>query len=517
VKKKTSAIATLWIGVNDMDHDMQNDMRLLADIFPDVPSPSQPAWQLVNDKLMAAVAEQSETPSFRGNRRRQRTLVWSAAFVTAAAAALIVTVLIPGATARPRTIQSDWQLVSDIVSVGYQPDSTIASAHSITCPSASTCYVVTDSEVANPGLVNGAGPAHNEIPTPTSGEVTTNGGATWQTLGLPSGLFLDTNFSCPTVTTCMVGAVPLSETDSTPTTQLLLTSTNGGTKWTEQSVSIPADPGPDPSILKAGQGGTWSQLQCFDASTCLAFGLTPYGLAEQGGPGVEPVNQTVVMRTDDGGQNWTTNDLPWVTTPSGSSAWSNAEAANFSCANEQTCIGLAGVLGALVDGTQPISTFEWRTTDGGATWTNTWINQPFLDGGWQPLTCADSTHCLAIGTSSASTNSTSSALLRTTDGGATWQLVLLTAGGIRFTESVTCNTANECWAGGRTRTGTSVILASADGGTTWTSQTVPPDVQSVGVVACPTLRTCYAVATTTAQQETTELLINVANVAGTAT
>lgn len=69
---------------------------------------------------------------------------------------------------------------------------------------------------------------------PTSGEVTTNGGTTRQSLGLPAGIIPNTAFSCPEPTACIVGGIPLASwTSAVPAIQLLLTTTDGGATWDE--------------------------------------------------------------------------------------------------------------------------------------------------------------------------------------------------------------------------------------------------------------------------------------------
>lgn len=480
---------------------MDDDLQVLVDVFPGVPPPDEDAWQLVRQRMAAAAAAESQLGRERARRaRRRRYVVWSA-IVGSAAAVLIAGLLATnGATPpTPQTRHAGWRLVSSI-GISYRSTIAVVAPSNLTCPTPSTCYVVTYQEVAVPRLQSGgAGPTHNEVSMPTSGEVTTDGGLTWRPLELPSGVRLDTGFSCPTATTCMVGAIPLAAAvGPAQRTQLFLATTDGGTTWTEQEVSILPDPGPDPALLTPGQDGTWMQLDCFNATTCLAFGLTPYGLAEQGGPTTH-VTQTVVMRTDDGGKSWKTQDLPWEPTPSGGTAWSNAQPATFSCTSSQTCLGLASVMGGFSadSGRQPTYTLEWLTVDGGTTWTNSWVSRQTIAGEGRALTCVDPSHCLAIGKSSGTHSP--SVVLRSDDGGSTWQSALLPTGTTTFVDSVSCSTSQDCWAAGYVQRGqgaAGVIFASTDGGVTWATQAVPSDVLAVSDMTCPTVTTCFAVATT---------------------
>lgn len=431
--------------------------------------------------------------------RRRRRVVWvSGVLATAVAAALAVIALLPAATPPSPVRSPAWRLLSSI-GTAFAADASAGSPNAITCPTTSTCYVVTESLVITHQLESGgAGPDHNEIPFPTGAEVTQDGGTSWHALPVPSGVDISTSFACPSATTCLAGARPLSSLlTGPPSGPMVIRTTDGGATWSETAVSIPADPGPDPGLISGHQDQGLTRLICFSSLTCIAFGMTPYGLAEGGSTGHTHVTQTVVLRTADGGSHWSTYDLPWVPTPSGTPAWSNAEHATFSCPNASTCIGLAGVWSrgssGSSTGVQPASILEWRTENGGATWTHSWVAQfPGSAGDGAHLACADASHCLAF--TEPTTLGGGYEMLSTSDGGASWATSEPLAGtGITVT-SVSCRSATECWVAGTQKGETpgGVILLTTDGGSTWTSQPIPPTL-SVENVTCRS-STCYAMA-----------------------
>lgn len=459
-----------------------------------------PATQQMLDDPEQATSRHAASRWRARHQRRVVAGVFGAA-VTAVAAVLIVIALLPTTPPRSPVRSPAWRLVSSF-GTQYAAVAGAGSTEAATCPTTSTCYVVTDSLVVEPGLDSGgAGPNHNEVPTPTGAEVTHDGGTSWHALDVPPDVDITTSFTCPGATTCLAVAHSLSSDLTGPRSPpMVLRTTDGGTTWTEASVSIPADPGPDPALVSGGQSSSLDQLICFSARTCIGFGTTPYGLAEGGSTGHTHVTQTVVLRTADGGVHWSLDDLPWVPTPSGAPAWSNAAAATFSCPDATTCIGLAGVWSAPSGstGNQASALLEWRTEDGGATWTHSWVAQFSGTGGaGAHVTCADASHCLAFtGPATPTTRGPGYEMLSTSDGGASWVTSEPLAGtGVTVT-SVSCQTADDCWiAGGHAQKGETpggVIMVTTDGGSTWTTEPVPPTL-SVQDVTCQS-SACYAVA-----------------------
>lgn len=82
-----------------------DDLRLLADVFPDVPPPGEHAWQLATDRLAAALATEHGEKYVRARPpRRRRVLVWSAIAVPAVAVLVVLgLVVVPGRGQMPST------------------------------------------------------------------------------------------------------------------------------------------------------------------------------------------------------------------------------------------------------------------------------------------------------------------------------------------------------------------------------------------------------------------------------
>jgi hypothetical protein len=111
--------------------------------------------------------------------------------------------------------------------------------------------------------------------------------------------------------------------------QLLVSTNNGGASWTTHQVPMPPVEGTDSSLNQAMAGlqGALDDLDCFSASSCIAFGTTPTGQPEGGSNGTSFISLTVAMRTDDAGATWSTYVFPWSATPSGAPGWSDEEVA----------------------------------------------------------------------------------------------------------------------------------------------------------------------------------------------
>jgi photosystem II stability/assembly factor-like uncharacterized protein len=499
---------------------MNEDLELLARAFESDDAPSQDDWDRVFEQVgRAAATEHTYRSSTEKIVRLPRRRAAMAVIVVSAAAALIAAaaIVLPhkSPSGSPAVI-SDWSLASSIQSASFQSTTGASDPYAITCPSPTTCYTVVSTLVALPGTSGGTGNQGDEFPLPTTIEVSKDGGSSWQPLTLPAGIWLDTAITCPSVSTCMIGAespiVGAGQPDG-DVHQLFLESTDGGAQWSEQIVPIPPLPGPFENLVtQNGDIGSWNQLQCFSASTCFAFGTVPSGVEAEPVDSGNPVVRTEFMRTDDGGSSWTTYDFPWIATPSGAPAWSNAEQGSFTCASQSFCVGLVQVFSAPSDGAQVISTLEWVSRDRGETWTHSWEPYPIADDGG--LTCTSGFDCAAVGADSdIGATSAGTNVIETVDGGATWKLAQIPMGRETQLSSVSCPTTVNCWAAGsKTLQGytSAVILQSSDGGMTWVTDTVPTDVDWVGVIDCPSSESCYAVAASTDSNTITneQILVN---------
>ncbi len=400
---------------------------------------------------------------------------------------------------------SAWRLVSSVgpqirpfESTGTNPQG----LHSLTCPTARICYLIS-STTSTGGL-------------PDAVFRSTDGGISWLPISLPPGVFLDTSFSCVSGTECMVGAEAGmgSAIDGSNVAQLLLATNDGGASWITHRVPMPPIMGADAVLnqtISSLQGRLYD-LDCSGPKSCIGFGTTPTGQAEGGSGGKDPISQTVAMRTDDGGATWNTHVFPWSTTPSGSPGWSNEQHATFSCPTEQSCVGLAEVLaapdyshtfqvnGSTYRGGQLSSLLEFRTSDGGADWSQSWVSG--VQGHLDALTCPDQVHCFAVAQIGEDTPDGPTDVLTTSDGGATWksqQLFPTQNPGWDAVRSISCPSATTCWTAGSEQSSTDPSLsegsmfATQNGGQTWLPVTLPAGLGSVSEVDCVSEQACLAI------------------------
>jgi photosystem II stability/assembly factor-like uncharacterized protein len=428
-------------------------------------------------------------------------IVVIAAFVIAPSSAVSKrTTTVPARRTPSQTpVEMGWRLVSEVDTGVHSFSGSGASPgglQDLTCPTARACYL---------GSATGGG-----LPSNVAYR-STDGGATWQEIKLPSGLFQDTPFSCFNATSCMVGAEAGfgSGVGGSNVPQVLLSTTDGGATWTSRHVPMPPITGTDAALNQAISGlqGHLDQVFCFSATTCVVFGTTPTGEPEGGSNGTNFVSETVAMRTDDSGVTWTSHIFPWSPTPSGSPGWSNEEHATFSCPTQDSCIGLATVSGAPdltpaarsagTYGNQPSTLLEIRMTSGGSAWRQQWILG--LDGG-NILTCSDQLHCMANGVGTASDPT---GVLTTSDGGGTWtaQPVFPSANpNWDSVDSISCATSTTCWIAGAGQSPTNgtqplgVIFLTQNGGRTWLPVQLPSGLGGVSRIDCNSDSSCLAIA-----------------------
>jgi hypothetical protein len=467
----------------------------------------------VTGSSRSGVSDLDETHSTNG--RHQWTGPWT--WAVAAAAILLVIGLgsafvVAGGGGRPlRTnpttspTSSVWRLVSSVgpevrpfESTGDNPQG----LHSLTCPTARICYLI-----SSPSSTGGF---------PDAAIRSMDGGMSWLPISLPSGVFLDTSFSCVNGTDCMVGAEAGigSAVNGSNVAQLLLATNDGGASWITHQVPMPPIMGADAALnqtISSLQGRLYD-LHCFSSKSCVAFGTTPADQAEGGSDGKDPISQTVAMRTGDGGTTWSTYVFPWSTTPSGAPGWSNEQRATFSCPTEQSCVGLATVLaavdyshtfqvnGSTYRGGQASSLLEFRTSDGGANWSQSWVSgvQAFVE----TLTCPDQNHCFAVAQIGEYAPPGPTEVLTTSDGGATWeprQLFPSQNPGWDSVSSISCPSVAACWIAGSEQSSTDpshsegAMFATQDGGQTWLPVQLPTGLGSVNQVDCVSARSCLAI------------------------
>jgi len=378
--------------------------------------------------------------------------------------------------------------------------STPQGSNRLTCPTSEVCYL----ESTN--FVVGGGDS-----TVTKIYKTTDGGADWIALAIPSVGSANTALSCSSISVCSVGFFGVPQTSPTGqfargTLQSMLTTTDGGATWKRHVVRIPPVLSDDP-VLNASLTnvqGQWSQLQCFSALSCIAVAEVPSDQPQEpfGGGGDLGVLRNVIMRTNDGGARWTSTVLPWSRAKDGSPGWSNAQIMVLSCASESKCLGLSTVLHSDVHNTQTSSVKVWRSSDGGLTWQSSWAPAPAAASPTSGLTCLSTFHCYATVVTGNAIGGKPE-VMTTSDGGATWRFESPSvAGATRFDlelQSVSCARTSTCWVAGEERlvgttTWHAAMWVTSDFGKRWASVSLPKGLGIVFQVVCNAPSSCLAVA-----------------------
>lgn len=243
---------------------------------------------------------------------------------------------------------------------------------------------------------------------------TSDGGRTWESRDSGAGTWY--GVSCASPATC----VTVGAGGSTASTS------NGGATWTERA---------------SGQSQNLYGVSCPTAATCFAVGA--------GGR---------IVRTIDGGETWTSQ-----------TSGTTRELGAVSCPTVNVCYAVGETDG--VNGTI-------RTTkNGGVTaWTGQTSPTPWLHL-WG-VSCANATHCWAVG------------LYKTvaTTNGVTWTSQQ-TGGSTTTLDAISCPTDTSCVAGG----GSGALLSTNTGGlTAWVEEDAGTTETLYGV-SCPDPADCWAV------------------------
>jgi len=457
---------------------MNDELVLLGKVIPEGQEPDETAWRRVRVELATAIAEERNMaakrvePVPRRSRGHRRFLVRGiAAATTSVAAAVLVLVLVvapgsrtgnqaPSASSRAGKPSMTWHLAGVLRSpAAFHPDAGLFEPAAIDCPAINVCYVFMASVVvANRNLQSFV-------------YVTRDGGRTWARFPLPTGVALNVGGeepSCPTVDACMVEA-DYQPSFGPPTGTYLLTTTNGGKGWTVQPMSVPRD-------------SNVSDPHCFTVEICYALGFVPRPKGLGGGW------ETAFMRTDDWGKSWTVQRLPWTGTPSARQAatFYDGYVTFLSCVSESRCLGFANGIGVQAK-TDRVVTMEWRTDDGGRTWSGKWISE----GGPDNLSCWNELDCAALGSLRNTTD-----VLTTDNDGSSWHAG--PAPKSAWLSSMTCLNPGVCLVAGAVADGNGgrvVFYMSTDGGRTWSGPATLPEGPLVALnIDCATSTVCYAVA-----------------------
>ncbi len=374
----------------------------------------------------------------------------------------------------------------------------------MTCPTSQVCYIESTNSTTSESASTSVTLVFKSV----------DGGASWKPLSLPAAGSPDTPFSCSSESVCSVGVQSGPVYSQTPlhkgTVQSILTTTDGGSTWTSHVVAINPILGGDPSLDASLQGvqGSWDQLQCFSATSCVAVALAPSDQPEQpfaGVPGSPGVLRTVVMSTSDGGSTWDSSVIPWSTAFDGSPGWSNAQEMTLSCATISDCVGLTTVFHSVVDNSQTARVKVWRSVDAGSTWQTNWLPASVEASGLR-LSCPTVSDCYATVVVGTNVSSGTSEVMATHDGGMTWTFVTpvpASSGAPRYEyHSISCTDATNCWVSGEIMpsghfgdgTSQASIWATSNSGSSWVSVPLAAGLGYVSQVTCSAPDSCLAIA-----------------------
>jgi photosystem II stability/assembly factor-like uncharacterized protein len=361
---------------------MVDEIELISQFRSDVPEPSLQARALAWRAVMTVAAEEREQdgtvvaltlPSrrrrwFPGTGRPVVALV-AAVVVIAAVVTVALSVsgrpaLVPGSTTtawrpgRPvsRAVTSKGahnsagtlRLVSFIEGPQWQKGNQVPPGY-LDCPATDACYVLAQT------VLTTVGPYPNYY---NAVYFSGDGGASWSSLELPSGLEFTTPLSCPSAQTC-VGVGYQGDKNE------LVSTTDGGHRWLISPLRAPAGalylscvsasncslvtgssylgPGhPDQFAATTDGGASWSvhsfagdiditSFTCPSARDCIAIAGP-----EQGGASLtSKAPPALALVTVDGGHSWSLSSLPLSTsTPSSGGP---PDASQLACASSSTC------------------------------------------------------------------------------------------------------------------------------------------------------------------------------------
>jgi hypothetical protein len=312
----------------------------------------------------------------------------------------------------------------------------------VSCPSAVRCVAV-------------GGIGSRVVPTPGGPKkggfalFSKNGGASWSKGKVPAGSGPLSAVSCPTPRQCLAvgpGNVVPNGTNSGGSGPTALFSANGGASW----ATIPV-----PSGVGAFYG-----VSCPTTGNCVTLATGPLGgavglLSADGGAATSSSLFGEIEPDNDSDDN--TSGSFSTTLPKGMGT-----VQGISCGSVRRCAAVAS--GAA--GTTGIFSH-----DGGSKWASAKV--PRGAGFVAVVSCPTTSACVAIGRGGSPGEPNGpggpggSAVLFSTNGGASWSLSILPSGLGDIYSAVSCVSANLCTAIATRTDGVDVALTSPDGGATW--------------------------------------------------
>ena len=444
-------------------------------------------------------------------------MVALAAAVAAVAAVLIVALSVgshpshvPGAFTTPwqpsrpssrpvsasgaRNSPGELRLVSYIEGPNWKQGSKQVPPGYLDCPAIDACYLLAQT------LLTTVGPFPNYY---NALYFSGDGGASWSSLALPSGLELTAPLSCPSALAC-VGVGNQGNKNE------LVSTTDGGHRWTVSPLRAPAD------VMS---------LSCSSVSSCSLVTENSY---------LGPGNPQQFASTTDGGASWHTHNFA-----------SRLYISALSCPSARDCIAIASTASTGAVSTSGLGAgAALLTTDGGRSWSRSPLpgsaTSPLVPrepGDLSLLACSDPANCLLFGGSTVTYSLLGLPRLprncpadgcvlhekatwqpdvaSTADGGRRWQMqteaslylgsftwnytpgepgyqaraISAAAGPDLAVYDLSCPSAGDCWLS--TPYGAFGLLQTADSGSHWARQPVS-DKQGLLQVSCPQPDQCVA-------------------------
>jgi hypothetical protein len=485
---------------------MTDEIELLRRFRDETPGPSTDAWTRARSSIAAIAAEERDTSSLslftktrrlansvtRSENSRQshsRTFRRPRAFVlqsvvvcTVVLAGVLASVLsghaalsspvhskwsvaraLPATRTHFQAPKGTWSLVSDITDEGWQQNTAGPEPGSLTCPTATACYVLGDNASSD------AGPA-----TYNSFYVSLDGALSWSVLPVPTGVDFTTTLACADALNCAAGATY----DNQPA---YISTSNGGHSFT-------IDPLPT-------SDGTLYSLNCPSVSFCAGLAA-----ASSGGNNT-PTDATFVSTTTNGAS------FSSAAFPAGQSMTS------LVCSTVTNCVAVGtsdaqnanGAMGGVVA----------STSDAGQSWTSGAFPVGFdmMDYSTQ-LSCSDAEHCSVLGNIVIATTNTPpcsvTPALPPSPSPATPPLQSSAVRAIAQEETSywTQSNAAEAKAGIITCSGNGTAIISdiaetSDGGLTWVPEALPSSAPQpiLSDIVCPSSEVCVATGTVAVPQK----------------
>lgn len=369
---------------------MTDEIKLLRRFRDETPSPSTDAWTRARSSMAAIAAEEKDAatlsiiaktrrladvanrPANSEGQSRSRAfhrprifLLQSAVVCAVLLAGVLVAVLggnsgfssplhskwsmahaLPHSPAHVQAPKGTWSLVSDITDEGWQQNTTGPEPGSLTCPTASVCYVLGADSSAN------SGPA-----TYNSFYVSNDGALSWSVLPVPPGVDFTSPLACANAQICAAGATYNNQ-------PAYISTSNGGHSFT-------IDPFP-------ASDGTLYSLDCPSVDFCAGL------VGTSSGGNNTPIDATFVSTTTNGAS------FSDTTFPAGQSMTSLA------CPTTSNCVAVGTMDAQNANGS--MSGVVASTSDAGQNWTSGTFPSGFdITDYSSQLSCSDADHCSVIG------------------------------------------------------------------------------------------------------------------------